>query len=138
MNCPYIFRPTIREFNLIAEMDIELEDFCAYFKPLMENKPKIFDKVFTNLCEVGDISFKKILSTDKEKFKSLIEKYKIQAPLDDFIFRKIKLVRLKDKINPAKHNIETLKSSSLLVLLLLKDILFKVNKKSCLAKSLCR
>ena len=66
-----------------------------------------------------------------------MEKYGIKGPKTDFVFRKTRVIRLKKKTEIGRHSLESLKSSSLLVLLLFKDILFKINQKAAMAKLLC-
>jgi hypothetical protein len=117
---------------------IHLEDFCAYFKPIIETRPKMFLRVFEKICRVGEISFKKILTADKEKYELLRKNLKFTAPNDDFVFRKSQVVELKDGVKLDTHDMEGLKSQSMLIMLLFKDILFKLNKKSYLCKTLSK
>jgi hypothetical protein len=128
----------LKENIELNDLEINLEDFCAFFKPLMENKPKIFEKALENLCEIGTIQYKKKLSNDKNKFIEITSKLNIQTPKEDFIFRCIKTIKLKKCVNPVSHNLDTITSSSKLVLLIFKDILFKMNKQTMTAKVLTR
>ena len=104
----------------------------------MENQSKIFDQAIENICEIGTIEFKKELTKNKEKLQEIAKKHKLNFPIDDFVFRKTKTIRLKKGINPGKHNLENISSSSKIVLLLFKNILFKLNKKTVTAKIITR
>jgi hypothetical protein len=115
---------------------MNLEDFCAYFKPIIESQSRVFFSVFQRICEVEEVSFKKVLSKDKEKFRSIKKQYQLHTPDDDFVFRKTYIVNLKKGVNLTEFNLESVKSSSMLVILLFKDILFKLNKKIFLCKTL--
>lgn len=117
---------------------IQLEDFCAYFKPVIETRPKLFLRVFKRLCKVEQISFKKTLTSDPERFRAQAAQFGLKAPKDDFVFRRFSVVHLRDEVRLGEYDLEPLKSPSVLILLLFKDILFKLNKKSYLCKTLSR
>ena len=113
-----------------------MEDFCAYFKPVIETRPRLFLKVFKRICEVEEISFKKLLTKDKDKFEQIKQKFDLKTPNNDFVFRKIWVVKLVAGVQLDQYNIDPLKSASTLVLVLYKDIMFKLNKKAYLCKTL--
>lgn len=116
---------------------MEYEDFCIFFKPLIDDRPILFSKAVSSLCEIGELQYKKIISKNKKKYVEIMKKYNIKGPNNDFIFRKVKVIKLKKKVEVGRHSLESLKSGSLLVLLLFKDILFKMNQKAAFAKLLC-
>lgn len=95
-------------------------------------------RVFKRVCQVGWISFKKVLTSDLEKFQAQTAKFGLKMPKNDFVFRQFSVVQLKDETKLGEFDMDALKSSSVLVLLLFKDILFKLNKKSFLCKTLSR